>query len=119
MEQLEFINNFNKQTNNFNKEELISIINQSINSNSDDKNFKGYNNLIIVMEELSELSQAIAKELRGKGNSVNTLEETADVCISLYYIKEIFNISDDDLYKAIKVKMDRVKENLDRNGIYK
>lgn len=119
MEQLAFINSFNKQTADFNKEELLNIINKSIDSNLGDGNPRGHKNLIIVMEELAELSQVVAKELRGKGDSINTLEEMADVCLALCYIKEIFNISNDDLHKAMKVKMYRVKDRLDKNGIYK
>ena len=43
-------------------------------------------NLIIVREELSELSKEISKELRGQGDKYNILEELADVPLGIYYV---------------------------------
>ena len=60
------------------------------------------------MEELSELQKEISKELRGKGDKVNVLEELADVQIVIYYVKKILGISNEDIEKAISVKIDRL-----------
>ena len=64
--------------------------------------------IIIAMEELSELQKEISKELRGKGDKVNVLEELADVQIVIYYVKKILGISNEDIEKAISVKIDRL-----------
>lgn len=68
------------------------------------------------MEELAELSQAIAKELRDKGDNINLLEELADVQLGIYYVQEIFSITDENLHKAMNVKMRRLENVLKHNG---
>ena len=98
---------------------INDVLERSIESNINDGNPRGHRNLIIVMEELSELSQAIAKELRGKGDIINTLEETADVWLCLRYIQNICNISNDKLNAAINVKLNRLNDTLNSNGYYK
>lgn len=69
----------------------------------------GTRNLIIVMEELAELQQQLSKVLRGKGDHIGLIEELADVQMGLDYVKHICNISDDEVNKAINVKLDRLK----------
>ena len=64
--------------------------------------------MIIVMEELAELSQAISKQLRNKGDYYNLIEEMADVIICLQIIKDNYNISKEDLIKSINTKIDRI-----------
>lgn len=71
------------------------------------------------MEELSELSKEISKELRGKGDKTNILEELADVQLGIYYVQEICKINNEDLYKAMNVKMKRLEDVLKANGKYK
>lgn len=78
---------------------IEKVIADSINSTGND----GIH-LIIAMEELSELQKEISKELRGKGDKINVLEELADV----QYVKKILGISDEDIEKAISVKIDRL-----------
>ena len=67
---------------------------------------RGHYDLIICMEELNELAQALSKQLRGQGDRWNILEEIADVLLCIGYIKEILNIDDDDIVKAMNVKVD-------------
>ena len=43
--------------------------------------------MIINMEELSELTQAISKQLRNQGDYYNLVEEIADVIISIHFLK--------------------------------
>ena len=45
---------------------------------------------VVCMEELSELSQAISKEIRGIGDRSNLVEEMADVIIEKKIKKKIF-----------------------------
>lgn len=63
--------------------------------------------LVVCMEELSELTQAISKEIRGKGDRDNTIEEMADVLICIEIIKQVFEITDEDIDSWIKYKQER------------
>lgn len=69
--------------------------------------------LLIAMEELAELSQEISKFLRGKGDRIGLLEELADVSIVLRHTKRILHITEEELNKAMCVKLD---EALDKIG---
>ena len=114
-----FIEGLEVESSNINKNWITNVLIESIDSNLSDGNPRGHRNLIIVMEELAELSQAIAKELRDKGDNINLLEELADVQLGIYYVQEIFNITDENLYKAMNVKMKRLENVLKHNGKYK
>lgn len=118
MNKNEFIKKFNNVKNIISKKEIKTIILKSIEANSNDGNPRGHKNLIIVMEELSELSQAVSKELRGKGDRVNLLEEYADVVLCLQYIKEIAGFTDKQIDKAITVKANRLNETIIKDGKY-
>ena len=63
--------------------------------------------LVVCMEELSELTQAISKEIRGKDNRSNVIEEMADVLICIEIIKQVFEITDEDIDSWIKYKQER------------
>ena len=74
------------------------------------KSLETYGNgiqLVVCMEELSELTQAISKEIRGKGDRDNTIEEMADVIICLEILKQVFEITDEDIDSWIKYKQER------------
>ena len=47
---------------------------------------------IMVIEEMSELTKELCKELRDRGNVENIADELADVEITLAQIKQIYNI---------------------------
>lgn len=64
-------------------------------------------NKAIMIEELSELQKEVTKDIRKKFNRDNFLEEMADVVIVLHMAKEIYNISESELDKAINKKMER------------
>ena len=88
-----------------------------LNSKSDTEN------KVRIIEELAELQKEIAKDLRNHLTpetrlieTKNILEEFADVVIELHMLKEIYNISDSELDKAINEKMEK---NLNRIGIYR
>lgn len=65
----------------------------------------------IAMEEFAELQQQISKQIRGYGDRIGLLEEMADAYICLSFLESIFNISKDDLQKAIDVKLQRERNN--------
>lgn len=88
------------------KRKSIEIENlSSLNDNS-----VGTANLIIAMEELAECQQQISKVIRGKGDSIGLLEEVADAYIALDWVRHICNIKEEDLKKAMNVKLDRLHD---------
>lgn len=103
----------------YDKERILKVIRDSIDANSVDRTPRGHRNLIIVMEELAELSQQVSKELRGNCNKFDLLQELADVQLCIYYIQEICNIDDKQLQDAMVVKSNRVEDGLRKNGQYK
>lgn len=68
----------------------------------------------IVMEEFAELQQQISKQIRGCGDKLGLLEEMADAYICLKFLESIFDISPDELQKAIDVKLERERERCDQ-----
>lgn len=66
--------------------------------------------LVIAIEEMSELTKEISKDLRGKGNREHIIEEMADVQLMLDQIKEYYNISQDDIYKIKRKKILRTQQ---------
>lgn len=79
---------------------------------------RGYQNIIIAIEELSELTKELTKALRGKPNKEQMVEELADVTFVTEYIKTIFEISDLDITKAMTMKARRVMDTLSIYGQY-
>lgn len=61
----------------------------------------------VAMEEFAELTQAISKQIRGYNNRIGLLEEMADAYICLEFLKSIFDISPEELQKAMDVKLQR------------
>lgn len=76
---------------------------------------RGSYNLVVALEEMSELSKEITKALRGKYNEIGMIEEIADVMVGIEYIKNLYNISQSDIDRAIKVKIKRLKKHLDED----
>lgn len=60
-----------------------------------------------LSENLPELTQAISKQIRGYDNRIGLLEEMADAYICLEFLKSIFNITPEELQKAMDVKLQR------------
>lgn len=59
------------------------------------------------MEEFAELQQQVSKQIRGYDDRIGLLEEMADAYIVLEFLKSIFNISEEDMQKAVDVKLER------------
>lgn len=64
-------------------------------------------NCVICMEELAELQQEISKQLRDEGDILGLLEEMADTYICLELLKKMFKFTDDEIHRAIDIKLDR------------
>lgn len=116
MDRKRFIRELSKANSELDLNRVINALNKNIESNLSDGNPRGHKNMIICMEELAELTQQISKVLRKKKDSIHLLEELADTQISVYYIQQICNISNEELNKAINVKIDRLNDELDNNG---
>lgn len=70
--------------------------------------------LNVAMEECAELIQAISKARRygieKPSIYYNLAEEIGDVTIIIEYLKQIYNISQEDINKCIHVKLKRANE---------
>ena len=72
----------------------------------------GSQQVIVAIEELSELQKELCKALRNKSNYDNLVEEIADVEIMLEQMKLYFNILNKDLERMKEHKIERTKERL-------
>ena len=70
----------------------------------------GKQQLVVAIEELSELQKEICKSLRDKTNLSNLCEEIADVYIILAQLKIYYDITDTEINKVIEQKIERTKE---------
>lgn len=68
--------------------------------------------VIVGVEELAELTQALTKHLRYGDHIADISEETADVYICLEEIKSMLNISDAILTYNIDMKLERQLERI-------
>lgn len=100
------------------RDKINKIMIDSIDSNVKDEDPRGYRNLIIVIEELSELAKELTKQLRGKGDIANILQELADVQLGIYYVQEIVGIDDKSLFNAMTCKMNYLASKLYNEGQY-
>ena len=56
--------------------------------------YKSENQLIVAVEELSELQKELCKVLRGEGNSEALAEEMADVTIMMEQLRLLFDMDE-------------------------
>ena len=68
--------------------------------------------LVVVIEELSELQKELCKSLRDKTNIDNIIEEIADVEIMLEQLKLYFKIDNNKIDNIKSEKLNRTKERL-------
>lgn len=73
--------------------------------------FGRHNQLVVAIEELSELQKEICKFFRHEGKHSDLIEEVADVCIMLEQIIYIFDI-DEDVKKVMEEKVQRLKRRI-------
>lgn len=118
MERSKFIKEYLNASDQLDRKRLKALTTKSIEADIDYGLFK-HNRLIMVMEELSELSQQTAKVLRGRMDKIRLVEEMADVAICLKYLEETCDISTSDLYRAMNVKLDRLDNIMKEKGVYR
>lgn len=85
-------------------DELTELLNENISHNGTDKE------LVIIMEELAELSQQVSKLFRDQCDHMHLLEEMADVYICLEELAMIAGIDDVALRAAVSVKLNRIRK---------
>lgn len=69
----------------------------------------------VCMEECAELIQAISKEKRGNSDKDRLAEEMADVIICIEMLKQIYNITDDEIYSWVITKQERTIERIKKD----
>ena len=72
----------------------------------------GHNQLVVAIEELSELQKEICKYFRHEGSTQNLIEEVADVTIMVEQIIQMFDI-EDEVQKVMQEKLQRLKRRLE------
>ena len=70
----------------------------------------------VCMEECAELIQAISKEKRGKSDKDHLAEEMADVIICIEMLKQIYNVTDDEIYSWVINKQERIIERIKKDA---
>lgn len=68
--------------------------------------------LIVAIEELSELQKELTKSLRGQENIDYIEEEMADVLLIIDELSYIFRITQDSLLDRVQQKIDRTLERM-------
>ena len=115
MNRIEFLDKFDKASDTLDKKWAFSVLNRADDIGikiSGENIIRGHENLIIDMEEMAELTQQISKHLRGKGDYYSLLEEMADVQVCLYHLQTLFAIKDEELNRAVNVKLQRCEGRL-------
>lgn len=92
---------------NLSLDEIKHALNNWHKARSDDKE-----QLVIVMEELSELQKEVSKFYRGKEDHIGLVEELADVVISVIKIIMLADIESDEVRTAINIKIGRILDTL-------
>ena len=72
------------------------------------------NQMVVAIEEMSELQKEITKFLRGKGSYGNLIEELGDVKIMLEQMQMIFGISDEEVELIMNAKAVRLLRRLQK-----
>lgn len=74
--------------------------------------YKAENQLIVAVEELSELQKELCKVLRGEGNAEALAEEMADVSIMMEQLRLLFDM-DERIGEVMDEKIMRLARNID------
>lgn len=112
MERGKFVEAFNKASDQLDRKKLKKVMKRSNNA------VDTQHNCVVVMEELSELSQQVSKAARGIIDKGGLIEEMGDVLLQIVSLQDMFDISTLDLYKAMNVKVDRLERVLNEKGVY-
>lgn len=112
MDRLSFLSKLAIADDSIDKERSHAVIKRNIEASG------GKHACIISLQELSELSVEVTNSLRDKIDEFGLLEELADAMISIECIRQVHDISEEQLSRAVNVKLGRVEEVLDKKGRY-
>jgi len=70
--------------------------------------------LVVVIEEMAELTKEISKWFRGEDNRDRLLDEYVDVLVMLEQLKNIFQFTDEEIDKHLEYKLSRIQERLNK-----
>lgn len=103
MDRKKFINAFQSGSDSvkLTEKQRVSIVRKTVNRDP------WRTKCTIAMEECAELQKEISKQIRGYGDAYGLLEEIADVHIILMYLQTIFEYTDEEIQKAIDIKLRR------------
>ena len=90
---------------------MLNELQKSVIENALDK-WGSMSELVVTIEELSELQKEVTKQIRNEGKMENLVEEMADVYIVMEYLKLIFAINDEDIKTEIAFKIGRLMSRL-------
>lgn len=79
----------------------------SIKNSHETKKVNDTYNFVAIMEELGEMTTVLSQYIRGRKDKIDLLEELADTALSVRYIQLMCGINDEELKKAINVKINR------------
>lgn len=79
----------------------------SIKDSHETKKVNDTYNFVAIMEELGEMTTVLSQYIRGRKDKIDLLEELADTALSVRYIQLMCGINDEELKKAINVKINR------------
>lgn len=68
--------------------------------------------LVVAIEEMSELTKELCKNMRGSNNSSNLAEEIADVTIMMEQLRLIYDIND-EVCNYMDAKIQRLQDRLE------
>ena len=69
----------------------------------------------VCMEECAELIQAISKEKLRKSDKDHLSEEIADVLICIEMLRQIYNITEDEIYSWVINKQERILRRIEKD----
>ena len=84
----------------------LNTINKSIEKHGKQMQFN------VCIEEMSELTKELCKNMRGFENEDMITEELADVYIMLENVKIICGIKDKDIQREVNFKLNRLEERM-------
>ena len=90
---------------------MLNELQKSVIENALDK-WGSMSELVVTIEELSELQKEVTKQIRNEGTMENLVEDMADVYIVMEYLKMIFATTDDDINKEVEKKLNRLENRL-------
>jgi hypothetical protein len=103
----------------YDRENIRGITRRSIESAPESIDGYGVRALVIALEELSELTKELTKELRGKGDRTGIIEELSHVYLSCGYIQEVLGITDKEVQQVQMLKMEQIEKGLEEEEYYR